>query len=177
VPDQRFRSRCLSLIGSLPIPEPFTLERFREGLERHRGRRLMLVPTPTATNCSGVWVGTEEADYIFYARDTTLLHQWHIVAHETGHMVLGHQGAPIRDDEFARMLFPHLSPDLVRSALARAGYSDPEEREAETFASLLLDRVSAPVPAPGLAPGQAQLLSRIEGAFTTARPAHWGVSR
>jgi hypothetical protein len=42
---------------------------------------LALVPAAIATSCSGMWVGTDEADFIFYARDTTPVHQRHIVVH------------------------------------------------------------------------------------------------
>jgi hypothetical protein len=37
-------------------------------------------------------------------------------------------------------LFPSLDPRLVRSVLGRSRYADPEEREAETVASLILER-------------------------------------
>jgi hypothetical protein len=163
--DRQLRSRCLELIKSLPIPRPFDLERFRENLERHRGRPLLMIPAKTPPDCSGLWIGTRDADYILYERATTSLHQWHIVAHESGHMLLGHGGIPIADEEFARLLFPDLDPELVRSTLARSAYTDAKEREAETFATLLLHQVTVQQP-PGLPPGQEQLLSRVEGAFT-----------
>jgi hypothetical protein len=104
-------------------------------LEDHRGRPLLLMPGATATGCSGMWIGTDAADYIFYAPDTTPVHQRHIVAHEIGHMAFGHQGSRADGDELARLLFPDLSPALVRSfltrsVLARSVYSGNEEREA-----------------------------------------------
>ena len=40
--------------------------------------------------------------------------------------------------EVLERLLPGLDPGLVRAALARGGYSDPEEREAETVASLVM---------------------------------------
>jgi hypothetical protein len=44
----------------------------------------------------------------------------------------------------------------------------PHLNEAETFASLLLDHASFPSPAPGLLPGQAEMLTRVEAAFALA---------
>jgi hypothetical protein len=160
------------MIASLPVPEPFDLERFRVSLERHRGRPLLLLPAAIAADCSGMWAGTEEADFIFYAQDTTPVHQRHIVAHEIGHMAFDHRGTKVDGDQLARLLFPDLSPALVRSSLARSAYSDDEECEAETFASVLLGRARARPGASGLRPGEAELLQRIEGAFAPARPGY-----
>ena len=169
MPDERIRSRCLGMIASLPVPEPFDLEQLRVNLEGHRGRPLLLMPGAAATDCSGMWIGTEAADYIFYAPDTTPVHQRHIVVHEIGHMAFEHQGSRAGGDVLARLLFPDLSPALVRSFLARSVYSGQDEREAETFASVLLGRVKPRPGAAGLRPGEAELLRRVEGAFTPAQ--------
>jgi hypothetical protein len=151
-------------------PAPFSLELFRQGLERRRSRPLRLIPARTAPDCSGLWTGTTDADCIFYAQDTTPLHQWHIVGHEAGHMLFGHKGTPVDGDEFTRLMFPNLDPALVRLTLARSACTGTEEQEAETFASLLLERIRFPPRAPGLPPAQATLLSRAEAAFTLAPP-------
>jgi hypothetical protein len=166
--DQHLRSHCKTIINTMPIPSPFGLEKFRANTERHRGRPLLLIPTNTTADCSGLWIGTTEGDYIFYERNTTPLHQWHIVGHEIGHMLFGHRGTPISDDEFARLLFPNLDPDLVQSALARSAYTDTEEEEAETFATLLLDHIHRLPHPPDLPPGKAEVLTRLEGAFTAS---------
>jgi hypothetical protein len=172
VPDRPLRSRCLGIIASLPIPKPFDLEQFRANLERHRGRPLLLLPDAIATDCSGIWIGAEHADFIFYARDTTVVHQRHIIVHEIGHMAFGHQGARVDGGELALSLFPDLSPDLVRSALARTAYSEYEEREAETFASVLLRRAHLQPAAPELRPDDAEALQRVAGAFSLTQPGY-----
>ncbi len=172
MPDLRLRSRCLGMIASLPVPEPFDLEHFRMNLEGHRGKPLLLLPAAMTTDCSGMWAGTGEADFIFYAQDTTPVHQRHIVVHEIGHMAFGHQGTKAGGDALARMLFPGLSPALVQSSPARSVHSDDEELEAETFASVLLGRARARPAASGLRPGEAELLQRIEGAFTPVQPGY-----
>jgi hypothetical protein len=40
----------------------------------------------------------------------------------------------------AASLMPHLPPDLIRNVLGRTVYSEPDEREAELVASLILQR-------------------------------------
>jgi hypothetical protein len=172
VPDQLIHSRCLDMIASLPVPDPFDLERFRVNLACHRGRPLLLLPDAIAKDCSGIWIGTQEADFIFYARDTSPVHQRHIIAHEIGHMAFGHQGAKVGDEGLTRVLFPDLSPAVVQSFLARTSYSDNEEREAETFASILLGRVRRQPAIADLSPDEAELLHRIERAFTPAYPGY-----
>lgn len=157
MPDQQLVQRCAAKIKSLPVPDPFDLEQFRINLEERRRRVLRLIPVQTSPACSGLWIPLPDSDCIFYERDTTRLHQLHIIAHETGHMVFGHRGERLGDGELAGLLFPHLDPDMVRSALARSGYTDCEEQEAETFASLLLDRITIPG-ADGLTPEKAGLL-------------------
>ena len=169
--DQPLRQRCLDMIKALPVPDPFDLEQFRVNLEHQRHRTLKLIPTQTKPDCSGVWIAMSDADCIFYERDTTQLHQLHIIGHESGHMIFGHRGLPISDSEFARLLFPDLPPELVSSFLARSAYTDTEEEEAETFASLLLDHIKPAPPPPQLPASQAALLHRVEGAFTRPRSA------
>lgn len=164
-------ARCLGLIASLPVPDPFDLEQFRANLERQRGRRLLLLPDAMATDCSGMWIGTDQADYVFYARDTTPVHQRHIVAHEIGHMVFDHRGVA-SGTRLDKLLFPALSPAMVRTILGRTAYSDQEEREAETFASVLLGRARLRPAAPDLQPDEAELLQRVKGAFAPAWSGH-----
>jgi hypothetical protein len=168
--DQQLRHRCQEKIKTLPIPRPFSLEQFRARLEHQRQRPLQLIPTRTRPDCTGLWIAMADADYIFYEQDTTPLHQWHIVGHETGHMIFDHHGSPITDEEFTRLLFPSLDATLIRSVLGRSAYTDAEEQEAETFASILLDHIKAPPPqAPPMRPEQAELLLRVEHAFGPAR--------
>jgi Zn-dependent peptidase ImmA (M78 family) len=119
-----------------------------------------------------MWIGTDAADFICYAQDTTPVHQRHIVAHEIGHMAFEHRGSAAGGEEIARLLFPDLSPVLVQSFLARSVYSDREELEAETFASVLLGRARPRPSTSGLRAGEAEVLRRVEGAFTPAQPSY-----
>ncbi|MGH3844705.1 MAG: hypothetical protein ACRDS0_25175 [Pseudonocardiaceae bacterium] len=52
-------------------------------------------------------------------------------------MICCHRGVVRPDDETMRLLFPDLSPQLIRDLLCRTGYSDIQEEEAEIMASLI----------------------------------------
>jgi hypothetical protein len=167
--DRDLRRRCQEKIKTLHIPRPFSIDQLRAELEHQRARALQFTPIRTrpGTPC-GLWIALAKADYIFYEQDTTPLHQLHIIGHETGHMLLDHHGTHITSDELIQLLLPSLDPDLIRSVLGRTTYTDAEEHEAETFASLLLKRI-APHHAEPMSPEQAELLGRVEGAFGPAR--------
>lgn len=144
-PEPQILLRYRAIIGSLPIPRPFDIDVFRAALEAQRNRRLVLTAATLPPGCTGLWAASRSADYIFYGRDAAPAEQLRAIGHELGHMILGHGGTQISTSEFARLLFPHLDPNKVATALALvpviARYSATEEAEAEVFASLLLDRI------------------------------------
>ncbi|WP_141983540.1 hypothetical protein [Saccharothrix saharensis] len=104
-----------------------------------RGRPIELVPLPmSASGACGLWMAGTSADYICYERDTTPVHQAHIVLHELGHILCGHPGSEPVDSALAGV-FPDLSATTLRIMLARrhAGFSTRHETEAETVAYLI----------------------------------------
>jgi hypothetical protein len=142
VPDLQVRQRCQLLIGMLPIPRPFDLDRFRLALERWRGRPLRFVPAAVGHGeARGLWLATADADHIFYAADAGPLDRLNIIARELGHMLLAHPGGPASTNEMARLLLPALDPALVVRTLGPVAYSPADEAEADTFAALLLDHM------------------------------------
>ena len=88
----------------------------------------------------GIWIGTAEADCIYYEQATSAFHQTHIVMHEIAHMLLGHRGQTPAWQGVARVLAPDLDPELIRLILGRGTYGAREEEEAETLASLILQQ-------------------------------------
>jgi hypothetical protein len=135
------RRRCERLLRGTRIPHPFDLDAFCAGLAARRGRPLHLRPVPGLSSDApcGLWIGTADADHVFYDPGTSPLHAEHIVLHELAHILSGHSGS---DGAFDR-LFPDLDPATVRLALGRVGYTTEQEREAEMIASLIRGR-SAP---------------------------------
>jgi hypothetical protein len=144
-PEPQLLLRCKAIIDSLPIPHPFDADVFRAALEIRRNRRLVLTAATLPPGCTGLWAASQSADYIFYGQDATPAEQLKAIGHEIGHMTLDHCGTQVSASEFARLLFPHLDPHKVTAALAlvsvAARYSEAEEAEAETFASVFLERI------------------------------------
>ncbi|QIS17150.1 ImmA/IrrE family metallo-endopeptidase [Nocardia terpenica] len=144
------RKRCEEIARHLPIPRPFTAESFVAALAEYRGRRIELVGmvADRDTPC-GLFVGTPDADYIFYASNTTVLHQEHIIAHEVGHIVCNHEGIDALTQSVASVLMKNLSSRLITRVLGRTVYSEAEEAEAEMLASVILIRAGRADPARG----------------------------
>lgn len=143
--------RCRRLVAALSLPDPFDIADFVHALAACRGRPIELVPVTGRPNLPcGLLLTTADADYILYATDTTPLHQQHILLHEAAHLLCGHQddSAGTSLDAAARILMPGLSPALVERVLGRTVYTEPQEREAEIVASLILSRVSHWSPPP-----------------------------
>lgn len=137
---RRLWRRCRKLAGTVPLPVPFELPAFTAGLSARLGRPVELLPLPAGSRGTcGVLVSTDRAEYIGYPSDTTLLHQQHIVLHEVGHLLCGHQGT---GTAAVGTLVPHLSGELIHRVLGRDAYTDVQEQEAELFASLLLHRAA-----------------------------------
>ncbi|MFF5081646.1 hypothetical protein ACFY36_31745 [Actinoplanes sp. NPDC000266] len=139
---ENLRRRCESRLRGVRVPDPFDLDTFCAEVAERRGRPLIRRPVPglSADAPCGLWIGTPEADHVFYDPGTSPLHAEHIVLHELAHILSGHSGA---DGSLAR-LFPDLDPATVGRVLGRAAYSDAQEREAEMMASLIRGRSPRP---------------------------------
>jgi hypothetical protein len=140
---ESLRRRCERRLRGLHIPEPFDLDAFCREVAARRGRRLLRRPVPGLSSGApcGLWVGTAEADHVFYDPGTSPLHAEHIVLHELAHILSGHAlaGSGSLVD-----LFPDLDPATVRQVLGRVAYSTAQEREAEMMASLIRGRSARP---------------------------------
>lgn len=138
--------RCRSTVGQLELPEPFDAEAFVDVLARDRGRPIGLLPVAAQPDVPcGLVVTTRNSDWIVYCSDTSPLHRQHILLHEAAHILCGHTqrgGDSTAMAAAAGTLMPHLPAELVRSVLGRTVYSEPDEREAELVASLILQRVA-----------------------------------
>lgn len=143
VPHVKTRGRHAAMIRELDIPTPFDLGEFALRLERKRNRPIRLCPFRSGPGVPcGAWIATAEADYVYYEQGTTRFHANLIALHEIAHILLGHDGLPPWQ-HLARRVAPDVHPALVRLILSRSAYVSPEERDAETLASLILDRASS----------------------------------
>jgi hypothetical protein len=140
---ESLRRRCERRLHGLRIPEPFDLDAFCLEVESRRGRRLLRRPVPGLSSGApcGIWVGTAEADHVFYDPGTSPLHAEHIVLHELAHILSGHT---LGGDGALARLFPDLDPATVTRMLGRVAYTTAQEREAEMMASLIRGRPARP---------------------------------
>ncbi|MEE1927081.1 toxin [Streptomyces sp. TRM 70351] len=139
---KRLRRSCERLLTALDVVDSADILALCEHLGQRRGRPVR--PAPVDLRNSGVyglWIATQDADFVLYEAHTSKLHQEHIIAHELAHIICDHHRDDALDDATARLLFPSLEPSTVRGMLGRCGYLDAEEQEAELMASLLLTRV------------------------------------
>ncbi|MEU4323416.1 hypothetical protein AB0F85_32145 [Nocardia fluminea] len=123
------------------VGESQSLDGLMQAASRFRGRPLRVVENSALpTGVFGQWVHYQDHDEVSVAswvqtRDRTL-------AHELGHIVLGHQGRPVL--ELAQAVLPtgvhELAALMLRRECGNAGAAE-EELAAEQFASLLLNRL------------------------------------
>ena len=139
----RVRRRCQERLRQLTLPEPFNLTELCRSVSISRGRPLHVrgIPGPAsrARPC-GIWIATDDEDWVFVDQQTSPLHRQHIVLHELAHMLCNHPAADLPENDMLRRLFPDLSPAMVRTVLSRSSYQSEYEREAELLASLILAR-------------------------------------
>ncbi|MFI1767662.1 regulator component [Streptomyces sp. NPDC020800] len=133
--------RCRAILSDLGVPRSVSREAIHERVEELRGRPLILKELPeraASTGVCGLWLGTDDADYVFYEARTAPLHREHIIMHEIGHVLCDHhRGVTARTDALVGQLLDGLQPWLVERLMARTGYSTAEEQEAEMIASLI----------------------------------------
>jgi hypothetical protein len=143
MPDSGGKGRHAAIARELDIPAPFDLAEFAARLARRRNRPIRLHPFTSVPGMPcGLWISTADADHVYYEQGTTPFHATLIALHEIAHILLGHHG-PAAWQDLARHIAPGIHPSLARHILGRSAYTTPEEREAETLASLILERATA----------------------------------
>lgn len=155
----RIRRRCKQLIQELALPASADLQSMCDAVARHVGRPIHLVPMSLDGVVSGMTATTDDAFWIVYEQKTSPWHQVHIVLHEIGHLLLGHDQDPAVTEDALKVWTPSVD---VATAMRRLGltmglarhhcYDNLTERETEILGTLLMARV---VPPP---PGQEALL-------------------
>jgi hypothetical protein len=132
------RAQCTRRLAGLEIPDPFDIGVLCDNVAALRGRPLHVLELPEGgpkgMPC-GMWMGTHDADFIWYDASTSRAHADHIIAHELAHMLCDHFGPA--DEVFSASLAPQVAPSTVKLMLGRTRYDTEQEREAELLASLL----------------------------------------
>ncbi|GAB7185205.1 hypothetical protein ATKI12_5036 [Kitasatospora sp. Ki12] len=139
------RRRCERILAETALPDPFTVEAFREALARSRGRPIVMEGLPELGDDApcGLWIALPSVDVVFYEQHTSPAHQDLIKLHELGHVLCGHT----RNIELGRIAehFTDLTPELLAQVfgMARSNFDTVEEQEAEMIALLLADLAGA----------------------------------
>ncbi|MEV0700027.1 hypothetical protein AB0I53_19265 [Saccharopolyspora sp. NPDC050389] len=140
--EARLRRALREELDELGIVGPTDMAEVCRRLGARRGKPLKLSPYPLdVPGPFGLWIATPVVDFILYQQETTNAHQQHIIAHELGHIISGHSSDD-GDEAGWYESFPDIPPDHVRRALRRTHYETDQEREAETVATLLLERAA-----------------------------------
>ncbi len=130
------RARALRL-----VPDTGDLEDFVHVVGASRGRSIRLMPFPLEPSSpTGLWIATEQADYVVYPEDASPAEKAAIICHELAHMLLHNEPVGGVDllAEMAAMVAPRVDPAVARRFLARHGYLQDVEAEAETLATVLV---------------------------------------
>ncbi len=81
----KLRRRCEGRLRHMTLPDPFDLAELCRTVSEQRGRPLHVrrIPGPPArARPCGIWIATDEDDWIFVDQDTSPLHRQHIVLYE-----------------------------------------------------------------------------------------------
>lgn len=144
---RRRREVADTLRSLLPlIPAPWSVDVFVRRVADQRNRPIRLVDQPLPGDITGLWIPTDQVDYVVVAeRATRAAGSWRdaIIGHEIAHMVLGHDPLPVTSTAGLSVLESNVSPQLVQRFLPRHGYEARIEREAETFATRLIAHIES----------------------------------
>lgn len=137
----------LAKARELPLPKKWDRAQFISNLAEMRSRPIHLIAVDTvslAGSPCGLLIVRPDDDIIVHESGTSEYHIDQIVRHEIGHMMLGHDRmqAGHLDTRSAADLFqsvmPNIEPAAVRAVLGRQDFSEDQERDAETFATMLM---------------------------------------
>ncbi len=132
------RRRCEELLRKVQLPEPFSVEALCDAVATSSGRPILLSPISTSGVMSGAWVPTQFGDVIFFDQSATGIRREQVILHEVAHILFGHEGKELSDQDIAGLLLYDMDPAVLRTVVQRGIYSSQEEQEAEMLASMLL---------------------------------------
>ncbi|MEU7140295.1 hypothetical protein ABZ942_12660 [Nocardia sp. NPDC046473] len=164
-------------IAGLTLRRPWSIERFIEELSLQRDRPIEIVDglgEYESQDFSGIWIPLPGKDHIRVRSEISPVEREGIIAHEIGHIVLGHEISPEQRLEYYRRTTPSI-PDVViqrlmtQQACLRSHFDTPLERQAEWFATLLM-QAAEPLRRPlfpdkSLTPSRRLMLERAAAIF------------
>ncbi len=134
------RSRAVRM-----VPDSGVVDDLVSAVSAARSRAVQLLPFDMGLSSpSGMWIATEQADYVVFPSDASSAERTAVICHELAHMLLNHQpGAETeRLSQMAELVAPNLDPSVARRFLGRHGYNEAVEAEAEHLATALVTRLA-----------------------------------
>ncbi len=134
---ERPKTLADQVFKTLRLGNKVTLNSLVATVEGLRGRRVVIsemTDLDGSTTC-GLWLSTDCTEFVFHLPTPSELHRQQCVLHELAHMALRHDEKAINID-YAGTLFPDISGERVRAALARTDFIREEELAAELLADL-----------------------------------------
>lgn len=122
----------------------FSLADFVDHLIHIRQRHICVIPKDFAPGLHAMWLPYPTADYVFYNKNTHVIHQIHNILHELGHIVLDHARLDLADVLPPKLLAQlDRKPSTVVLGHARSGalHDTREELEAEAFVRQLQEQI------------------------------------
>ncbi|UQX03827.1 hypothetical protein [Streptomyces sp. RerS4] len=159
------RQSCEALLDQWGMERGCGIDDLHRYLSEQRRRPIHLISTSfPEPHLFGIWLKLDDFDVIAFEEAASASHKEHIIAHELAHIALEHSGSVQLDQADPGALFSDVDPEAVRGVLMRSRYSDDEEQEAETMASLILARAAKrwTEPAWGVPAEAAEIVARIE---------------
>lgn len=128
--------RSESLLDGIDLPSPFTVDGMVNSVAAHIGGTIQIrdVHLEGDAPC-GMWLALGKVNYIFVDARSHI-HRDHIILHELAHMICGHNNGQM---DLAGFL-PGIDPSRIHTVLARSGYNDHQEAEAEIMATVIARR-------------------------------------
>ncbi|MGW1976491.1 ImmA/IrrE family metallo-endopeptidase [Streptomyces sp. NPDC001889] len=141
------RGSCRTYVRSLDLPAVASIRDLVPEIEKRSGRAVQLLPAELGSTAPcGMYVATEDTNYVFYDPRTSLAHQDHIIAHELAHILRDHRGGAELPQGSTGGLITLMDPDVVRMVLGRTDYAENDEVEAELVGSYLQAHVHSARP-------------------------------
>ncbi|TNM60399.1 MULTISPECIES: hypothetical protein [Actinomycetes] len=143
--DEATERRCRALAASVKLPQPFTVPGLLESVAQMTGKRVISAPPPsmglTVSGC------TEHLGDAFRVQHPDGDDTWSLLVtcHEVGHILADHllpPGPAVRRKHESSTELSHFSEHPWLDYACRSDCSDQNEREAETFAALLVSRIT-----------------------------------
>ncbi|WP_156371097.1 ImmA/IrrE family metallo-endopeptidase [Nocardia arizonensis] len=153
------------------------MQRFVEELSLRRDRPIEIVDGLgefESIGYSGIWIPLPEKDLIRHRSGFTQIERDGIVAHELGHIILGHEVPLAERIQYFERTAPSIPTVVIKrlmdqQACLRSNFDLPLERQAEWFATLLMEAaasLSRPLfPDRELSPRQRLMLERAAAIF------------